>query len=816
MAKRNLVVVESAAKAKTIEKFLGSSYAVRACFGHVRDLPKSKLGIDVEHDFSPQYGVTPDKRDVVSRLQKEARGADVVYIATDPDREGEAIAWHLVDAMRLKDRPVRRIEFQEVTKDAILRAVSQPRDIDLKRVDAQQARRVLDRLVGYKISPLLWRKVRPGLSAGRVQSVAVRLVVDREREREAFVPVEYWSLEAELAKRVAEAQPFIAALTERNGEKLELKTGEQTHAVIADLEGASYRVREVRRREQQRHPAAPFTTSTLQQDASRKLGFAAKRTMAVAQQLYEGVDIGGEGIGLITYMRTDSVTVAETAVAEVRRVIAAKYGAAMVPERPRVYKTKSRLAQEAHEAIRPTSAQRDPEQLRARLTPEQFRLYELIWKRFVASQMASAVFDVTTADIDAGRAGASRYTFRANGSVMRFAGFLSVYLEGKEDGEADDDGRQRLPELAEGEELDLRRLLPEQHFTQPPPRYSEATLVKALEERGIGRPSTYAPILSTIQDRGYVEREDKRFKPTDLGVLVNDLLVGHFANIVDVDFTANLEEKLDDIATGERPWVPVIREFYDPFEETLERAQREIEHVNKAAEVTDEVCDKCGRPMAIKLGRFGRFLSCTGFPECKNAKPLGTAEAPPPEATDVVCETCGKPMVIKTGRFGRFLSCSDYPTCKTTRPILVKIGVPCPRCGGELVEKKTRTGRVFYGCANYPACDWVSWQRPLAEPCETCGGVRLPLAGDRVHCLGCDGELPSQTRRRATADGETATGGTRRGSGAQAPAGRKPVRVAAAKRKTGRRASAKRPAVTAKSAAASKSAAPAARDRQAS
>ena len=800
MAKHNLVVVESAAKAKTIEKFLGGSYAVRACFGHVRDLPKSKLGIDVEHDFAPDYGVTPEKKDVVSRLQKEAKGADVVFIATDPDREGEAIAWHLVDAMKLKGQSIRRIEFHEVTKEAVLRAVGQPREIDLKRVDAQQARRVLDRLVGYKISPLLWRKVRPGLSAGRVQSVAVRLIVDREREREAFVPVEYWSLEAELAKQVAGAQPFKAALIERDRQKLELKTGDETQQVIADLEGATYVVREVRKREQQRNPAAPFTTSTLQQDASRKLGFTARRTMTVAQQLYEGVAIGPESVGLITYMRTDSVTVAETAVAEVRRVIAAKYGQEMVPERPRVHKTKSRLAQEAHEAIRPTSAQREPEQLRPYLTPEQFRLYDLIWKRFVASQMASAIFDLTAADIDA-----ARYTFRANGSVLRFRGFLSVYREGRDDDEVDEEGRPRLPELTAGESLDLLQLIPEQHFTQPPPRYSEATLVKALEERGIGRPSTYAPILSTIQDRGYVEREEKRFKPTDLGTLVNDLLVGHFAEVVDVDFTANLEEKLDDIATGERPWVPVVREFYVPFAETLERAQREIEHVNKSAEVTDEACAKCGKPMAIKLGRFGRFLSCTGFPECKNAKPLGGKDEPPAEPSDEVCETCGKPMLVKTGRFGRFLSCSDYPACKTSRPILVKLGIFCPKDQGELVEKRGRSGRPFYGCANYPACDWVAWQRPLPEPCEVCGGLRLPLSGDRIHCLGCDGALPTRAKRVAPA---TEAAGR----------GRKSVRVAGGKRTAARATAKSKPRVARarKPAAKSAPAAAGARARKAS
>lgn len=765
MAKRNLVVVESRAKAKTIEKFLGGDYAVEACFGHVRDLPSDNLGIDVEDDFSPTYVISPERAEVVRRLRKEARDADVVFLASDPDREGEAIAWHLVEAMRLGHNTVRRIEFHEVTRDAVLRAVREPRDIDLKRVDAQQARRVVDRLVGYKISPILWKNV-PGdrsagkaLSAGRVQSVAVRLVVDREREREAFVPVEYWSLEAELAKRVPGAQPFTAALTKRDGEKIELHAGADAERVIDDLNGASYRVGGVEKSARQRHPAAPFTTSTLQQDASRKLGLSAKRTMAVAQQLYEGIQIGGgEGVGLITYMRTDSVIVAETAVQEVRRVIAAKYGQEMLPERARAHKTKSRLAQEAHEAIRPTATQRDPESVRAYLDRDQFRLYELIWKRFVASQMASALFDDTTVDIEAASARRPTYMFRVTGSVLRFAGFLSVYLEGKEEGEAEDDKQRRLPELRVDEELDLLKLIPEQHFTQPPPRYSEATLVKALEERGIGRPSTYAPTLSTIQDRGYVERDGKPLKPTDLGRVVNDLLVGHFSNIVDVNFTANLEEKLDEIATGDREWVPVVREFYTPFEQTLERAQREIQHVNKTAEVSAEQCEKCGRPMAIKLGRNGRFLSCTGYPECKGTQPIGgRVEAPPPEPTDETCTNCGKPMQIRTGRFGRFIACTDYPQCKTSKPIMVKLGLRCPKCGtGELVEKKSRRGKIFYGCAEYPTCDWVTWRKPLAEPCG-CGALRIPLSGDRIHCLGCDGELP--TRRSTDGDSSKAAGG---------------------------------------------------------
>ncbi|MFN8522157.1 MAG: type I DNA topoisomerase [Chloroflexota bacterium] len=768
MAERNLVVVESAAKAKTIEKFLGRGYTVRACLGHVRDLPKSKLGVDVEHDFMPAYVDSPEKRDVVKRLRDEAKSSSQVYIATDPDREGEAIAWHLVTAMKLGNKPVRRIEFHEVTKDAVLRAVASPRDIDLRRVDAQQARRVLDRLVGYKISPLLWKKVRPGLSAGRVQSVAVRLVVDRERERDAFQSVEYWSLHAELAQLGATSQVFKANLNEREGHKIELHTQLESDAVISDLEGARYQVREIRKREQQRHPTAPFTTSTLQQEASRKLGFTARRTMVVAQQLYEGIDIGGETVGLITYMRTDSVNVAISAVEEARDWIRTTFDPNMVPAQPRTYRTRSRLAQEAHEAIRPTAVAREPAHLASRLDRDQLRLYELVWKRFVASQMSSAIFDVTSIDIDARADGRPRYGFRATGSVLRFRGFLEMYLEGRDDGEEDEDGRQRLPELTQDEQLRLERLLPEQHFTQPPPRYTEATLVKALEERGIGRPSTYAPILSTIQDRGYVEREDRRFKPTEVGYLVNDLLMGHFANVVDLDFTANLEGKLDDIATGDTPWVPVVREFYEPFEVNLDRAQQEIEHVNKTAEITDKLCEKCGKPMAIKLGKFGRFLSCTGFPQCRNATPL-EGEQPAVEPSDEICETCAKPMVIKTGRYGKFLSCSDYPTCKTTRPILVKLGVGCPVCGTDLVEKRSRFGKTFYGCSAYPACSWLSWQRPLPEPCDICGKLRFQMSGDRIHCLGCDGELPSRRRAQAgEAEGDAKAPARRRGVAASA------------------------------------------------
>jgi DNA topoisomerase-1 len=740
VAKGNLVVVESAAKARTIEKFLGRQYAVRACLGHVRDLPKSALGVDVEHDFKPKYLVPKEKKEVVKSLKSEAKAAQTIYLATDPDREGEAIAWHLVSALGLEDKPVRRIEFHEVTKSAVQDALAHPRVIDERRVDAQQARRVLDRLVGYRLSPLLWAKVRPGLSAGRVQSVALRLIVDREREIEQFVAEEYWSLEAELAKQLTggrrlKSDLFRAALTQRQGEKIELKTEADTQAVMADLDGAAYRVADVRHSQRSRNPAAPFTTSTLQQEASRKLGFTARRTMAVAQQLYEGVDVGQrETVGLITYMRTDSVAVAESAVQEVRELIVRKYGQDLLAPTPQVYRTRARLAQEAHEAIRPTLAAREPEQIVSRLTRDQARLYELIWKRFVASQMAPARFDVTTVEIDAQAEARPRYRFRVTGSIMRSPGFLSLYIEGRDDGEVDEEGRPRLPELAPGELLDLLQLLPEQHFTQPPPRYTEATLVKMLEEKGIGRPSTYAPTLSTIMDRQYVERVDKRFEPTELGRVVNDLLVEHFPNIVDVEFTAGMEEQLDDVARGEQAWVPIVRDFYQPFEARVEQLSADLPRVKVPAEITDERCEKCGEPMAIKLGKYGRFLACTGFPNCRNAK-----------------------------------------------PILNKTGAACPECGGDLVERRGgKARRLFFGCANYPACNFSTWSRPSLEACPRCGGLQVEAGRERLRCLRCEPE-PEQRRAAASRRPATATAATEGGKSAPRRSTRTTTRRTAAR-----------------------------------
>ncbi|MBI2863622.1 MAG: type I DNA topoisomerase [Chloroflexi bacterium] len=698
---KNLVIVESPTKAKTISKFLGSRYSVKASLGHIRDLPKSQLGVDVDDDFRPKYLVPKEKREVVKELKAAAKDATAVFLATDPDREGEAISWHLIEAAGLEAQRARRVVFHEITKEAIQEAFRTPRPIDMQLVNAQQARRVLDRLVGYKLSPILWQKVKRGLSAGRVQSVAVRLVVDREREIQAFVPVEYWSIEAELAKKApgkkkGKRESFRASLVSLWGEKEKLEVPDESTAkrLEADLGRAAYAVAEVRRKEVQRQPAAPFTTSTLQQEAARKLRFTAKRTMAVAQQLYEGISIGREGsVGLITYMRTDSTNVAASAQAEARAYIAERYGPDFVPASPRFFTRKAKGAQEAHEAIRPTSVGREPEAIKSHLTAEQHKLYDLIWKRMVASQMAAALMDTTSVDIKAspeGTPGGSAYLFRASGSTIKFPGFLTVYSEGHDDGEGNGEAKKALPGLAAGEDLDLLNLLPEQHFTQPPPRYTEASLVKALEEQGIGRPSTYAPTLSTIQDRGYVQKAERRFVPTELGSIVNDLLVENFGNVVDVNFTAHMEEELDDVAQGDREWVGVVREFYGTFAQNVTEASKGIEKVKIADEPAGENCEKCGRPMLIKLGRYGKFIACSGFPECRNAKPL-----------------------------------------------LKKIGVRCPACGGELVMRKSKKGRVFYGCANYPTCAFNVWDRPLPRPCPECGGL-LVLKGQKgVKCTAC-------------------------------------------------------------------------------
>lgn len=732
--RRQLVIVESPTKARTVASILGREYEVRASIGHVRDLPKSRLGVDIEHGFEPTYIVPKEKREIVKALKEAAKQASAIYLATDPDREGEAISWHLVKAAELEDRPHHRVVFHEITRDAIQEAFRHPRAIDMQLVHAQQARRVLDRLVGYSISPLLWKKVRRGLSAGRVQSVAVRMVVDREREIQNFVPQEYWSIEADLKKiDASDAEQFRAKLVGVLGKKGELEIQNEAAArqLVSVLQDARYRVLEVKQRTQHRRPPAPFTTSTLQQEASRRFGFTAKRTMTVAQQLYEGLPVPDEGqVGLITYMRTDSTNLAEVAVREARQYIAEKFGKPFVPAHPRVYKTKTKGAQEAHEAIRPTAIRREPALLRQALTPDQFKLYSLIWERMVACQMADAVYDVTSVEIEAAPPiGEDRYLFRTSYSVLRFPGYRQLYVETSD--ESEEEERRALPPLAAGDPLTLLGLFPEQHFTQPPPRYTEASLVKALEEYGIGRPSTYAPILSTIQQRGYVEKDGRALKPTELGFIVNDLLVTFFPDYVDLGFTAEMEEGLDEIASGKRPWQPVVREFYAPLEMRVKEAERKAPRVD---EETGEVCEKCGQPMLLKWGRFGRFLACSGYPECKNTRPV-PEEGKSATHTEERCPECSAPMVVRAGRFGRFLACSRYPECKTTKS--VPLGVTCPQCGGDIVERRSRRGRSFYGCANYPTCNFSTWSRPLKAPCPRCGGLVVAAERESARCLRC-------------------------------------------------------------------------------
>lgn len=728
---KNLVIVESPTKAKTLKKYLGNQYTVKASKGHVRDLPKSQLGVDTEGEFTPTYEVPTDAKKTVSELKSAVKGSEEVYLATDYDREGEAIAWHVAEAIGIDPATANRVTFTEITKSAILEAFESPRRIDMALVDAQQARRVLDRLVGYKLSPILWKKVRRGLSAGRVQSVAVRLIVDREREIEAFVPVEYWSIDVDLSTGdgETESENFIASLLQLNGKKLEIDNGEDAARHREALESASYSVDEVRQKERKRNPAPPFTTSTLQQEASRKLGFSSRKTMRLAQQLYEGIDIGDEGqVGLITYMRTDSVNVADSALAELAEVVKARYGADYTLGEPRRFRTKSKSAQEAHEAIRPTDAARDPDSVRSHLDNDQYRLYRLIWQRTVASQMAQARFNQTSVDVGA----TGGYLLRATGQTVIFEGFMRVYTEGRDDS-ADDDREKFLPELVEGAALKLMGINPEQHFTQPPPRFTEATLVKTLEENGIGRPSTYAPTISTIVDRGYVRLEEKRFFPEDVGMVVTDLLTEHFPDIVDVGFTARMEGDLDEIAEEKKQWVPVLRDFYDPFERLLEKKEHEIE---RPVEETDEICDKCGGKMVIKLGRYGKFLSCSNYPDCKNAKPIG-GPAPEPELIDEPCPECGKPLARKVGRFGPFVGCSGYPDCKYIKKTVEKIGISCPECNeGELVVKGSRRGK-FYGCDRYPECKFAVWAKPFKKPCPSCGAAVVTPYRKRARCAKC-------------------------------------------------------------------------------
>jgi DNA topoisomerase-1 len=723
-ARRSLVVVESPTKVKTIQKYLDKSFVVKASLGHVKDLPSSKLGVDVEKNFKPQYVTLKTKAKVLEDLKKAGRTAQALYVATDPDREGEAIGWHVASEMKIPADRVYRVMFNEITEKAVKAAFLRPGKIDMKKVDAQQARRVLDRLVGYKISPLLWERVRRGLSAGRVQSVAVRLIVEREREIRAFVPQEYWSLHAHLA---AAAPPeFVATLRERAGEKAALGNEADTRAVMAAVEGQPFVVRDVVRGERKRNPAPPFITSTLQQEAGRKLRFSASKTMMVAQQLYEGVEIGSEGaVGLISYMRTDSPRIAPDAQAEAREVIAARFGADTLPDRPPVYRAR-KSAQEAHEAIRPTLIDHAPEQLARFLNRDQLLLYRLVWERFLASQMRAAVYDTLTVDI-----AAADCLFRAQGSALREPGFMAVYIEGTDEGEAparaeDAEGDvASLPALQAGQALRLVQLEPKQHFTQPPPRYTEASLVKLLEEKGIGRPSTYAQILTTIQKRGYVRRDRGTLFPTDLGEVVTQLLVEAFPDLLEAEFTAQMEESLDEIEDGDRRWVETVRDYYGRFVKDLKRAHREMDDFKKG-KPTDETCPTCGEGKLLeRWGRFGRFLACERYPDCKYTRNVGETGPAEPQPAGMDCPSCAKPMVFKDGRFGRFIACSGYPECKTTRPIT--IGIPCPQegCGGELTERRSKRGKLYYGCAKYPTCRFVVWQRPVAAPCPKCGAPFL-------------------------------------------------------------------------------------------
>jgi len=792
---KGLVIVESPAKAKTIQKYLGKGFTVEASLGHVKDLPKSDLGVDIDNDFDTEYIVIPGKEKVLVKLKKLAQSADTIYLAPDPDREGEAIAAHLADELgdgdkkkkkaKKKEEPgeerIRRVTFNEITQRAVKAAFEHPRDIDRNLVDAQQARRVLDRLVGYQVSPLLWDKVRRGLSAGRVQTVALRLIVDREREIKAFEKKEYWTIDAHLAANKPPA--FDARFLGKGDEKLEIPNGEEAEKIRLDLEKADWAVRSVDRKERRRNATPPFTTSKLQQDSSRKLRFSVKRTMMIAQRLYEGIELGEEGlVGLITYMRTDSTRVSPDAITEVREYVTKEYGANYLPESPNTYKEKKE-AQAAHEAIRPTSAMRHPDQVKQYLQEDEFKVYKLIWQRFIASQMNPAVFDQTTVDIDA-KSGADAFWFRVTGSVMKFDGFLKVYEESKEGkDEEDEELKHKLPPLEAGQKLTLKSLLPEQHFTEPPPRYNEASLVKELEERGIGRPSTYATILSTIQERQYVTKTGGKFIPTEIGLVVTDLLVENFKDIFDFQYTARLEEELDEIEEGKEKWTDALAEFYKKFAKDLKYAEKHMENIKRMEKPTDEKCERCGAPlvikwgkhgsfyacstydkddpnsctftkenpinlpdldsadmqetsqeeycencgrvMVLKRGRFGQFMACTGYPDCKTTRRLDQGKRVPDIPLEEICPECKtRNLIIRHGRYGEFTSCSGYPDCKYVKQNF--IGVKCPLCKeGDLVEKRARKGNTFYGCSRYPKCKFTSAAKPIAEKCPDCGSEYL-------------------------------------------------------------------------------------------
>ena len=775
---KSLIIVESPAKARTITKYLGRGYTVMASVGHVKDLPTSKLGVDLDNDFKPHYVTIKGKSKVLADIKKKAGEVDKVFLAPDPDREGEAIAWHIAEELvdkskgkskgkgKAPEQKVFRVLFNEITETAIKRALQSPGQIDMKLVQAQQARRILDRIVGYQGSQLLWKKVRRGLSMGRVQSVAVKLICDREKEREAFRAEEYWSITATLAGKNPPA--FEAKLQSMNGKEAVVPSQQVAEGIVADVRGKNFVVQSVERKEKRRNPVAPFITSRLQQDASRKLRFSAKKTMTLAQQLYEGMEIGKEGpTGLITYMRTDSTRISNEAADEARQLIRDRFGAEYLPATPNVYKTQ-KAAQEAHEAIRPTSVGRDPESVKQYMERDHYQLYKLIWNRFVASQMAPAVLEVTRVD-SAPQGTRQAYIFRANGTVVKFQGHLAVYMEGKDtegeeparktEQESEDDSARQLPVLEEGEPLRLvgqegqveAGLSPKQHFTQPPPRYNEALLIKELEEKGIGRPSTYAAIISTIQDRKYAEKIEGRFIPTETGRTVNDFLVKGFPDILNTDFTSLMEKELDEVEEGGKAWVTAVRDFYDPFLKDLEKAKDIAGPKDIVEPPTNIPCEKCGRMLEIKWGRNGKFLACPGYkedPPCKNTQnferlPDGTIKivAKQDMTTDEKCEKCGSPMVIKVGRFGKFIACSAYPECKTTKAI--PLGVKCPQDGGNLVQKRSKKGRTFYACANYPKCEFALWDRPVNKACPNCHAPFLiekisKQAGNSVQCRNQD------------------------------------------------------------------------------
>jgi DNA topoisomerase I len=776
---KSLLVVESPAKARTIKKYLGSAFVVKASVGHIKDLPKSKMGVDPQQGFKPTYVVIRNKAKVIQEIRQAAENVDQVFLAPDPDREGEAIAFHIAEEIGDINGNIQRVLINEITKKGVTEALARPTQLDANKYDAQQARRVLDRLVGYEISPVLWNKVKRGLSAGRVQSVAVRIVVEREGEIAAFTPEEYWTIDVDC--QGASPPPFSARLHRFAGDKVELKIQADTEEIVGDIRRGPLVVEKIERKERRRNPPAPFITSRLQQEAARKLRFTAKKTMALAQKLYEGVDLGEEGpVGLITYMRTDSVRISDDALAEVRSYIQGRYGDDYLPAEPVVYKV-AKQAQGAHEAIRPTSMRFDPETVRRLLLAplagkdtegahgvnvhdkldeyeDELRLYTLIWNRFVASQMTPAVYDQTAVDIAAGRA-----TLRANGQVMKFSGFTRAYREAETDDEAAQRAEEQdklLPPLTEGETLELLEVRPEQHFTQPPPRFTEASLVKELEDKGIGRPSTYAAIMSTIQDRGYVEKREGRFYPTELGTLVNGLLVRAFPDIINVDFTAEMEARLDRVEEGHDDWVKVLSGFYEPFQKDLLLAAETMRDVKREEIPTEFICEKCGGPMVIKWGRNGSFLACKNYPECKNTKEFlrladGSIKIIEEKTTDERCDLCDAEMRVKRGRFGEFLACSRYPECKGTKP--VSIGVACPKdgCGGFLTAKRSRRGKTFYGCSNYSKtkCDFVTWDLPIAESCPSCGAAFLVKkelrSGASIRCVkeGC-----GYARREGLAD----------------------------------------------------------------